>query len=158
VHCELARLMQSWVWEMEVCMRLAVPIWNERVSPVFDTASWLLLVEVERGAEAGRQIVDMAMVPFPTQRARRLTDLHVNVLICGAISRPQASFVSAAGIEVIPWVAGPVEDVLRAYLAGRISKPCWRMPGCAEEPSGHGRRMARQRGLGRRGGRTGRRL
>ena len=121
-------------------MRLAIPIWNERVSPVFDTASRLVLVDVEQGAEVGRQIVEVVADPFPTQRARRLTDLQVNGLICGAISRPLASFVSAAGIDLIPWVAGPVEDVLRAYLAGRLSEPCWRMPGCGGP---HRRREAR---------------
>ena len=139
-------------------MRLAVPIWNERVSPVFDTAKWLLLVEVEHGAEAGRQMVEVAVAPFPTQRACRLTELHVNVLICGAISRTQAGFVSAARIELIPWVAGPVEDVLRAYLAGRLSESHWRMPGCTDGPARRGRGLAERRrgrgGCGRRGGRT----
>ncbi len=140
-------------------MRLAIPIWNERVSPVFDTAKTLLLAEVEQGEEASRQIVEVSMTPFPIQRARRLTELHVDVLICGAISRSQANFVSAAGIEVIAWVAGPAEDVLRAYLAGRISDPCWRMPGCPGSPTAD-RRGARKRAPGdrRRGSRRERQL
>ncbi len=117
-------------------MRLAIPIWNERVSPVFDTASRLLLVEVEQGAEVSRQVVEVGADSFPAQRARRLTELQIGVLICGAISRPLASFVSAAGIDLIPWVAGPVEDVLQAYLARRLSEPRWRMPGCAGQALG----------------------
>ncbi len=141
-------------------MRLAIPIWGERVSPVFDTASRLVLVEVEEGTEASRQMVEVGADLFPTQRARRLSDLQVNVLICGAISRPLASFVSAAGIELIAWVAGPVEDVLRAYLAGRLSEPRWRMPGCAGRPLGPKRGRAWQErarggcGGSRRRGRT----
>jgi len=33
-------------------------------------------------------------------------------------------------VVVIPWVSGPVEGVLRAYLTKRLSDSRWRMPGC----------------------------
>ena len=111
-------------------MRLAIPTWNDRVSPVFDTASRLVLVDVEQGAEQGRRIVEAGTDSFPTQRVRRLAELHVNLLICGAISRPLAELVSASGVLVVPWVSGPVDDILRAYLTDRLADPCWRMPGC----------------------------
>lgn len=111
-------------------MRLAIPTWNDRVSPVFDTASRLVLVDVEQGAEQGRRIVQAGADPYPAQRARRLGELHIDVLICGAISRPLAELVSASGVLVVPWVSGPVDDILRAYLAERLADPCWRMPGC----------------------------
>ena len=121
-------------------MRVAIPVWNDRVSPVFDTATCLMLLDLAEGAEQSRQLVEVAQTSFPTQRAKHLAELGVNVLICGAISRPLAGLVSAAGIVLIPWVAGPVEDVLRAYVAGRLSEPCWRMPGCG---GAHRRREAR---------------
>jgi predicted Fe-Mo cluster-binding NifX family protein len=115
---------------VEDTMRIAIAVWNDRISPVFDTSSRLLLVDVEQGAERDRRIVEMGADSFPTQRARRLTELEVNVLICGAVSRVLAGFVSAAGVVVIPWVSGPTEGVLRAYLTKRLSDSRWRMPGC----------------------------
>jgi predicted Fe-Mo cluster-binding NifX family protein len=111
-------------------MRVAIAVWNDRISPVFDTASRLLLIDVEQGVERGRRVVEMGADSFPTQRARLLTELEVNVLICGAISRVLAELVSASGVVVIPWVSGPVEGVLRAYLTKRLSDSRWRMPGC----------------------------
>jgi predicted Fe-Mo cluster-binding NifX family protein len=112
-------------------MQVAIAVWNDRISPVFDTSNRLLLVDVEHGAERGpRIVVEIGGDSFPTQRARRLTELEVNVLICGAISRPLAEMVSASGVVVIPWVSGPVEAVLRAYLTKRLSDSRWRMPGC----------------------------
>lgn len=128
-------------------MRLAIPMWNERVSPVFDAASRLVLIDIDQGAEVSRRIVEVGADPFPTQRVRRLTELRVTVLICGAISRPLAGFVSAAGIVLIPSVAGPVEDVLRAYLAGRLSEQRWLMPGCGAGGERHrgGRGWCRRR-------------
>ena len=111
-------------------MRVAIAVWNDRISPVFDTSSRLVLVDVEQGVERDRHLVEVGADSFPTQRARRLTELEVNVLICGAISRILAELVSASGVVVIPWVSGPVEGVLRAYLTKRLSNARWRMPDC----------------------------
>jgi predicted Fe-Mo cluster-binding NifX family protein len=125
-------------------MRLAIPVRNDRVSPVFDTASRVLLLDLADGIEQARQLVEVAQATFPTERAKRLAELGVNVLVCGAISRPLAGFLSAAGIVVIPWVSGAPEEVLRAYLTDRLSNPRWRMPGCG----GRHRRGTAQAGSG----------
>jgi predicted Fe-Mo cluster-binding NifX family protein len=126
-------------------MRLAIPIRNDRVSPVFDTASRVLVLDLTDGIEQARQVVEVAQATFPTERAKRLAELGVNVLVCGAISRTLSGFLSAAGIVIIPWVSGAPEEVLRAYLTGRLSDPCWRMPGCG----GQQRRGNAQAGFGR---------
>jgi len=36
----------------------------------------------------------------------------------------------ASGINIIPWISGPTEDVLEAYLQGTLSHPNFLMPGC----------------------------
>ena len=126
-------------------MRLAIPVWNDRVSPVFDTASRVLLLDLADGIEQARQLVEVAQARFSTERAKRLAELGVNVLVCGAISRPLAGFLSAAGIIVIPWVSGALEEVLRAYLTDRLSDTCWRMPGCGGRHR-HGNAQAGPRG------------
>jgi len=46
----------------------------------------------------------------------RLTGLGVDTLICGAISRPLAYMVTTAGINLIAWISGQVEDVLQAFF------------------------------------------
>ena len=126
-------------------MRLAIPVRNDRVSPVFDTAGRVLLLDLADGIEQARQLVEVAQASFPTERAKRLAELGVNVLVCGAISRPLAGLLSAAGIIVIPWVSGALEEVLRAYLTDRLSDPCWCMPGCGRRHR-HGNTQAGPRG------------
>jgi len=124
-------------------MRIAVPTSNDRVSPVFDVAGRLLLVDVEGDRETGREEValeDQDIGP----RARHVGELGVDVLICGAISRPLEMMLEDAGVEVIPHTCGNAEEVLRAYRAGGLSEAAFVMPGCC----GHRRRF---RG-GRRGG------
>ena len=110
-------------------MRVAVSVWNHRVSPVFDTARQVLLVDYEDGEQVARAEEAIDEIPLP-QRAARLSDLEVDVLICGAVSRPLLSMLSGAGIIVVPFVTGAVEDVLKAYVEGRLADPCLRMPGC----------------------------
>jgi predicted Fe-Mo cluster-binding NifX family protein len=110
-------------------MRLAISIWNDRISPVFDAADHLLLIDIEQGQERGRREEVISDV-FPSRRIRRLTELGVNALICGGISRPLITLLAESGISVCPWTAGPVDMVLKAYFAGRLHDPQWRMPGC----------------------------
>jgi len=126
-------------------MRVAIPVWNERGSPVFDAATRLVLVDFENGTEQSRREA-IIKESFLAQRAQRLVELGVNILICGAISRQLAAMLAASGIRVIPWTAGPVEEVLVAYLKGRLPDPRWLMPGCGAG----GERHRGGRGWGRR--------
>ena len=131
-------------------MRIAIPIADGRISPVFDVAEKLVLVDVEAGREVGRTetpLMDEAI----ELRARRVAQLGVNVLICGAISRPLHALLSAAGVEVIPQTCGEVEEVLGAFVEGRLIGDAFVMPGCC------GRRRRFRGGRGR-GNRRGRRL
>ncbi|HUU26807.1 MAG TPA: NifB/NifX family molybdenum-iron cluster-binding protein [archaeon] len=115
-------------------MRIALPVWQGRISPVFDTARKIILIEIENGREISRteELVGEAVLP---QRALKLSNLGVNVLLCGAISRPLAFMLSSSKIKVIPFLTGEADTVLQDYLDGRLSDAWLRMPGCC------GRRM-----------------
>ncbi len=126
-------------------MKIAVSIWGSRVSPVFDVARRLLLVDVEGANEVGREEIGIEETQ-PSLRAKRLAELGVSTLICGAISTPVETLVTSEGMRVVGHVCGPVEEVLSAFLAGRLGD-AFLMPGCC------GRR---QRNRGRcRGGDSG---
>jgi predicted Fe-Mo cluster-binding NifX family protein len=67
------------------------------------------------------------------ERAKQLIRLGANVLICGAISRPLEIALIAGGIEVISFTCGSVEDVLKAFLSGRLNQHVFLMPGCQDQ-------------------------
>ena len=125
-------------------MRVAVPTWAGRISPVFDVARSLTVVDVAGGTEVGREAATLEETE-PAPRARRVAQLGVNVLICGAVSMPLEAMLISAGIQVILHVCGPVEEVLQAFVSGRLTDQMFVMPGCCGQ-----RRRARSR---RRGGR-----
>jgi len=110
-------------------MRVAIPVWNDRVAPVLDESARLLVLDIEDGQERGRLEHELSAA-YPAQRARQLAGLGIHVLICGGISRPLASVLESYGISLFPWTAGPIPEVLAAYLSGRLLEPSWRMPGC----------------------------
>jgi len=126
-------------------MKIAMPVWNGFVSSVFDFAHQLLVVDVQGREETSRLEVSLEQ-EAPPQRVAKLVDLGVDVLLCGAISRPLASMLAASNVEVIPFVSGTVDEVLNAYLNGRLAEPQFLQPGCWP---GARRRFCRGWGRGR---------
>ena len=98
-------------------MRIAIPTWKGRVAPLFDTASRLLVVEVDEEGEYSRFETDISE-HFLHSKAMRLREMGIDTLICGAISEQGARMIATTGIALIPWISGQVKEVLQAFLRG----------------------------------------
>lgn len=116
-----------------IAVRVGIAVWKGRVSPVFDTAGQLLLVAFADDRETERRWEELSP-SVPHQRARRVFELGVEVLICGAISRSLALALAALEVRVVPWKSGEVEDVLQAYRGGSLGDHRFSMPGCERRP------------------------
>jgi predicted Fe-Mo cluster-binding NifX family protein len=139
--------------EMSKTKKIAIPEWHGQVSTVFDFASKLLLIDIEGQKETGRTENLMPDEPV-LHRAVRLNNFGVDVLICGAISQPLACMISGPGIEVISDISGSIDEVLNAYLTGRLTMERFSMPGCraGKRKGFRGRGRNQGRGWGRRRG------
>lgn len=128
-------------------MRIALPVWNGRISPVFDSARRLLLVDTAEagGAHASEETLEEIV---PLARVKRLSVLGADVLICAGISPAMLSALSACGIRVIPGIAGDAMDVVKAFRSGRFPAPQFFMPGWR---GGRRRRFRRGRPFNRGG-------
>lgn len=111
-------------------MRLAVPVWEGRVAPLFDVARRLMVVDVIAGEATFTKVYAIG----GSSRQRVVSELCVDVLICGAISRELEDGLVASGVEVVAEIRGVVGDVVRAHTQGSLVQPSYLMPGC------HGRR------------------
>jgi predicted Fe-Mo cluster-binding NifX family protein len=126
-------------------MKLAIPVWQGRISPVFDVAGQLLLVELTDGQEVAREgrLVEGSEAD---ERAKKLAELGVETLICAGISQSLETDLTDRGVRVIARICGNVEEVLAAFVAGRLREACFAMPGCCGQ-----RRRRHRGGCGRRG-------
>lgn len=115
-------------------MRVAVTIWGDRISPVFDASRQLLIAEMKNG-RISKQTHVMFDPGHPASLANMLTKLDAPVLICGAVSQMPASIITAGGITLIPFITGQVNRVLAAYASKDSLVPEFAMPGC-KNPTG----------------------
>ncbi len=110
--------------------------WGERIAPVFDTAQQVHIVEVRSGRIVGER-QELLAQDLPVQKTLRLSELGAGVLICGAISRPLQVMIAAYGIQVIPFVAGDLADIIQAWLKGGLNGSAYAMPGCYRRARRH---------------------
>lgn len=109
-------------------MKVGITVWDDRISPVFDAARMLLVVEIEGSEPVSRELL-------PCSPARigdfigLLREQGVCELICGAISKGPASMLEDSDIGLIPFIAGMVDPVLEMYALGQTIES-YRMPGC----------------------------
>ena len=113
-------------------MKIAVPIWEDKVSPVLDTAAKLLIVETLDQNQIGRTEALLGELEI-SRRCFIIRNLNIDVLICGAVSRTFSDMLAVSGIHIIPGVAGPVEEILGAYFSNGLNQSKYLMPGCKKD-------------------------
>jgi predicted Fe-Mo cluster-binding NifX family protein len=108
--------------------KIAIPHHLGYVSPVFDVTRNIITVSVIDGQGQERQELSLDSAD-PFLRAQKLKDFGVDLLVCGAISRPYEMALLAKGIEVRHSICGPIEEVLSAALQGALGDARFIMPG-----------------------------
>lgn len=109
-------------------MRIAIPHWQGRISPVFDAARKVLVVEIGEDGQQRREQHRLRKMDVAA-RAEEFLRLGADVLLCGAISAPLEAALTAHRIQVIGFLSGPVEQVLAAFLDHELSDSVFGMPG-----------------------------
>jgi len=132
-------------------MKVAMPIWEGRLSPVMDSACRLLVAEINGGREISRLVYNIPPVDI-SGRARFIAGLGIDVLICGAISQQLEQMLTASGIRTNPWFRGEVDDIIKAHTDGNLQNDNFFLPGCRHRGRGpgRGRRQGGRGGYGRR--------
>jgi predicted Fe-Mo cluster-binding NifX family protein len=108
---------------------VAFPIWQDRISPLLDAATRLLVVTLRRGTEVRRREVLLGLLGSDAL-ARSVVELQVDVLLCAALSEPLLRDLRKRGVRVRAHLCGEVDTVLRAFCTHRLARAEFRMPGC----------------------------
>ncbi|PJC86720.1 hypothetical protein CSW98_06930 [Vibrio sp. HA2012] len=114
---------------MEFSMKVALTIWNNRISPVFDVAGYVLLLEAEQKEILHQKVFDLP-VDSAMNKLTFLSAQKVDLLICGAISRSLQYAIEESGIRVYPFCSGEISELIQAWQNDQLEQACFAMPGC----------------------------
>jgi predicted Fe-Mo cluster-binding NifX family protein len=110
-------------------MNIAIPVLQERISPVLDTATRLLLVTHRSGKEVERK--EVVLGPMHTEMlAGSMVESRVDLLLCAALSEALLRALERRGIRVRPHLCGPIDGILQAFCCDQLDREEFRMPGC----------------------------
>jgi len=101
-------------------MKIAIPFFGTRVSSRLDCCENFLIVTVRNGEIKSQQKIRLVK-NRPAILVNFLTELQVDVLICGGITDYYAKHLSNTLIQVVPWTVGEIDEVLHQYLAGKFA-------------------------------------
>ena len=126
-------------------MKIAIPIFENRISPRFDFSPEMWVIEVERGEVAREEKLSTANLNLP-QRLEQITSIGVDKVICGGIDGLSRNQLGSRGIDVVQDVIGDAEIVFDLFMKGRLrpGRCCERRRGrgfCAWKGGPLGRRM-----------------
>ncbi len=102
-------------------MRIAIPVFGSRVSPRFDCAMEVLIVDVDKGNVTHRSHESLRMVPS-WSRPAYLANRGVDVVLAGGLRHCDYFAMVHAGLKVYGGIVGEVEETLKRYLSGRLSQ------------------------------------
>jgi len=112
-------------------MKVAMTVWGNRISPVFDSAQTILLADIENG-EVIAQRREFLPRLVASGLARMLVEKNIDTLICGAISERPAQIFQQADIRLLSFVSGSADRFLETYAANEPIDS-FVMPGCSRD-------------------------
>ncbi len=109
-------------------MDICIAGYQNRVATLLETATELRLYTLE-GKDVVRSGMTAMPLAGPCALPSSLKSMGVDIVICGGLSKIVHDGFEAMGIQVIPWVKGSIEAVLKAYIEDQMDTMI--MPGRA---------------------------
>lgn len=98
---------------------IAIPVFQERISPLLDEARKFVLCEVCDGLITQKIILNVDL-DTDAMRICKLKDIGVTSIICGAVSGYLSRFIVDKGLRHFPWIIGSVDEAIELYLKGEL--------------------------------------
>jgi predicted Fe-Mo cluster-binding NifX family protein len=102
-------------------MKIAVPLFQERVAPYFGASSKILLVEMQGEAivrESSWEVEGEGAMEI----ARRLVNLGVEKLICGGIQHRYKNWLVGRGVAVVENQRGPARELVQNLFIQTVKR------------------------------------
>jgi predicted Fe-Mo cluster-binding NifX family protein len=100
-------------------MKIAIPLFRNRISPRFDFSPEIWIITVENGEVVHQEKLPMAHLNLQ-QRLDHLVSNGVNQVICGGIDGFCLNRLGCRGIDVLQNVVGEAKIAFDLFLKGRL--------------------------------------
>jgi predicted Fe-Mo cluster-binding NifX family protein len=110
-------------------MKIAITIWGNRISPVFDSATTLMIADVGNSVITNRIFKEFSPKKILPQAISILKKYQVEIIICGAITDTHSQKIEQSGIKLISFITGNADKVLTVYIKDRQRIFDFLMPG-----------------------------
>jgi predicted Fe-Mo cluster-binding NifX family protein len=101
-------------------VKVAIPRFGEVVAPCFEYSATIAIFTVDR-----KRILDEQDFCLQSRealdRVRLLRDQGVDTLICGGVHSVFEDMLEENRIQVISWVSGEVDELIRQFLRGGLT-------------------------------------
>lgn len=101
---------------------VAIPVFQERISPLLDEARRFILFEIAEGGVSQKIVINIDLDTC-AMRIARLKEMGVTSIVSGAVSGDVSDIIIAYGIHHYPWNNGYVSNVIELFLDNRL-RPC----------------------------------
>lgn len=108
--------------------RIAIPVFQARISPVLDACTRLLVVDIDNGKEI--LCTDVSLKNMSRrERTEAISRWDIDTIICAGVSELMCSYIAGRGVRLISGIAGEPEKIIDAYIHNRLDQKCFLMPG-----------------------------
>lgn len=92
-------------------MKIAIPLFGERISPHFGSSSQIMMVELQENVIRENVVWDVAE-NGPVELAQLLVDMGAERLLCGGIERTCRDWLTSQGVQVVDNQKGKAEEII----------------------------------------------
>ena len=104
----------------EIAVRIAIATEGSIVCPHFGHTPHFTFVDIEDGAEKGRQVLPNPG-HAPGALPRWMSEMGVNTVIAGGVGAKAQALLNSMGIDFIMGAAGEIEQVVKAFVEGALT-------------------------------------
>ena len=124
-------------------MKIAIPLFDTRISPRFGYAQTMLIAEIAGNSIISRDIININNATW-RERIKKLVEMGIDTLICGGINMFAVEELHHIGMNVYTCVTGEADDALECLKNGELESGI--MLGSGGQCNGHWRFRGREHG------------
>ena len=96
-------------------MKVAIPVFQTKISPRFDSTQGFILLQIEKSDVIKREKLSTKNWPS-SAKIKQLVDLGIDTLICGGIDLESMQQLNFNGVKIYSWITGEIEDAVTRFL------------------------------------------